>query len=104
MFCLTKVKGKGLGFVALKKIKLGTLILKEEPCLLLHPEFSESGWFSLHKLNTTQHCHVLKTSVKWVVVTERIMKRKTIRFNHESSFWFYFVILTKGMVVKNSPS
>ena len=58
MFCLTEVKGKGLGFVALKKIKLGTLILREEPCLLLHPEFSELGMVLLvqTKFNTKLSC------------------------------------------------
>ena len=35
MYSLTEIEGKGIGCIAMKKIKKGTLVLKEKPSLVI---------------------------------------------------------------------
>ena len=45
LFLVTEIEGKGLGCVAQKNIKRGTLILREQPCLLLQPGLKNTKYF-----------------------------------------------------------
>ena len=45
LFLVTEIEGKGLGCVAQKHIKRGTLILREQPCLLLQPGLKNTKYF-----------------------------------------------------------
>ena len=45
LFLVTEIEGKGLGCVAQKHIKCGTLILREKPCLLLKPGLKNTKYF-----------------------------------------------------------
>ena len=102
MFLVTEIEGKGLGCVAKKKIRRGTLILQEKPCLYQTGENIDMGFLRriidvYGKMGEEEKKEYLKLSNKYTHDIELVSEKSKMIMKSVKT------ILTRMTLTNNSP-